>query len=387
MGCASMTSVEGRRFESGYPGVSDRLNSTSPVDQLPLHNPDYTLAWPREVFLDELRAILARLDAGVGNVGQLLLEEAFVGSAPSERFRAAGQGAEPMLSELLRRADELQPHRQARRPYFIARTGPVEQPSAPDWDGAKRRFTRVVNELDDHGYFDLAWGLDCVDGHRDWRRPEMSIEDALGIAGIQPLGPSELWSEALFLSAIEVLHDLVARPRNIFRVHDLAECGRHYSEPAPVAGQAIYRAKVNEILDQSNLPYRLASGGEDSGRVVAFTNDARESLAESLVQAPPLGERDELLHAIALFRGRGADRETKRSAVVVLARILERHRKMLKSELLSRDERALFQIANDFDLRHSNQRQLVDYDDAFLDWVFWWYLATIDLLRSLLARS
>ena len=59
---------------------------------------------------------------------------------------------------------------------------------------------------------------------------------------------------------------------------------------------------------------------------------------------------------------------------------------MLKEALFSKDEVALFVIANKFDLRHGDEKQHTDYDPAFLDWVFRWYLATVELTDRLLAR-
>ncbi len=67
--------------------------------------------------------------------------------------------------------------------------------------------------------------------------------------------------------------------------------------------------------------------------------------------------------------------------------VLESQRAILKSELLSKDEGALFDIANNFDLRHRNANQRSDYDPLFLEWVFSWYLGTITLVASLAARS
>lgn len=94
---------------------------------------------------------------------------------------------------------------------------------------------------------------------------------------------------------------------------------------------------------------------------------------------------DPVRHAVALFRARGATEHDKRSAIVVLAGVLEERRGLLKAELFRRDEGALFQIANEYELRHRNQSQRRDYDPAFLDWFFWWYLATIELTDRLLA--
>ncbi len=82
-----------------------------------------------------------------------------------------------------------------------------------------------------------------------------------------------------------------------------------------------------------------------------------------------------------------ADREAKRSAVVALARVLEDRRRLLKAELVSSDEGALFHIANKFDLRHRDGKQHQRYAEAFLDWIFWWYLATIELTDRLHAEQ
>jgi hypothetical protein len=73
--------------------------------------------------------------------------------------------------------------------------------------------------------------------------------------------------------------------------------------------------------------------------------------------------------------------------VTALARILEQRRQLLKTHLFSKDEGALFQIANEFDIRHSNERQREEYDDVFLDWTFWWYIATIELCDQLDSRE
>jgi hypothetical protein len=71
--------------------------------------------------------------------------------------------------------------------------------------------------------------------------------------------------------------------------------------------------------------------------------------------------------------------EERRSAVITLAGLLEERRDLLRAELLTKDEGALFQIANAFAIRHQRADQRGDYDSAFLDWLFWWYLGTVEL--------
>jgi len=123
------------------------------------------------------------------------------------------------------------------------------------------------------------------------------------------------------------------------------------------------------------------------GRLVRAAGDDRDELVEQALQTPNPSDRNAVRHAIALFRSRGVDRENKRSAVLALHRVLEDRRPLINTELMRKDEGALFQIANQFDLRHHDQSQQDDYDPIFLDWIFWWYLATVELTDQLLARQ
>lgn len=96
---------------------------------------------------------------------------------------------------------------------------------------------------------------------------------------------------------------------------------------------------------------------------------------------------DKVRHAVTLFRSRGTSVEGKRSACIALAEVLEARRGLLKAELLSKDEGALFRIASEFAIRHQKADQRPDYDEAYLDWLYWWYLATIELTNQLLTRA
>lgn len=87
------------------------------------------------------------------------------------------------------------------------------------------------------------------------------------------------------------------------------------------------------------------------------------------------------------FRRRGASAHDKRSAVLTLVGILEERRELIATRVGSKDEGALFTIANQFAIRHQRRGQQGDYDPVFLDWIFWWYLATVELTDRILARD
>lgn len=176
----------------------------------------------------------------------------------------------------------------------------------------------------------------------------------------------------------------MARPRNRFW-HDYGGCGWDYSNYATAPGRAVYRWRVDQVLAAGGIPLRLADSGEDIGRLVHEPGDSRKDLVTAALATPAQSDRDTVEHAVALFRSRWAGREDKRSACRALAGLLEDRRSLIKQELLSTDEGALFEIANKFAVRHRNADQRVHYDDAFLDWLFWWYLATFELTDRLLA--
>jgi len=57
---------------------------------------------------------------------------------------------------------------------------------------------------------------------------------------------------------------------------------------------------------------------------------------------------------------------------VALAGVLKERRALLEQTLYSKDEGALFELANNFALRPRRNDQKSDHDPIFLDWMFWW---------------
>ncbi|MGC4773125.1 hypothetical protein ACLQ25_29660 [Micromonospora sp. DT44] len=380
--------------------------------------PDYELAWPRHLFVAEASALLATSRNADGSRVEWLLEEAFTSSTPIEDFKAAPTRAvdpfgdddpwataspggstkasgttQPVvaqsdfLSELIKRADVLR-EAIAPRPYWPERTptgiSASRQPLSRE--KAKRRFVSLVAELTRNGYLERVFPGECVDLPTDVDVDESAkLQEMLGIPDLWPLQPAQ-WDDDVFYGVIEVIHDLVARPRERWW-HNWNSCGWHYSGFAVTPARALYRWRVNKILADAHIALRLAGEGEDAGRLVHMVHDDRRVLVEQALRSPDPKAADQIKHAIALFRGRTATDQDKRSAIVTLAHVLERRRTLLKAELLRRDEGALFNIANEFAIRHENEQQKADYDPVFLDWIFWWYLATVELTDRLLTRG
>lgn len=372
--------------------------------------PDYELAWPRELFAAEANAVLASRNHGWRDNAEVLLREAFAGDTPAEDLRTVrwsdippemhDPDCEPddvldddvlqrtFLLHLVSCAAQL-PGPMATKPYWSVRNAPetAEDPTNDQKAAARlqREWWQLVEDLRARGY------LSRVTPERAGRPDgaasvllDLELEKRIGVADLWSMG-GEGWTLDEFYSLVEIVHDLIARPRQ--RAWDMSGEGRWcYMDFAPAPGRALYRWQVNQLLARHAVGLQLAADGEDMGRLVRATDDAREDLVERAQQSPDPAVREDAGHAIALFRGRTATTADRRSAVIALTGILERRQRLLKRELFSQDEDALFLIANRFDLRHRKTSQQGDYDPIFLDWLFWWYLATVELTDRLLAR-
>ncbi|WP_432171221.1 hypothetical protein [Streptomyces sp. 1222.5] len=370
---------------------------------------NYELLWPAELLASEgeriLRASDRTSDSSWVDRATWLITEALAGTTAVADFEElpdrdaptddpwssttpgwgnrAGTGKREWFTELVNRAGELR-QAAAPRPYWPQRRGRGLSHDGSTPRDTRRDFARIISDFADNGYLAEVFGEECVDDPNDLPDASQVIDRRLGIPNLWPLAP-ETWDEDTFFGLIEVFHDLVSRPRTR-RFHSWNMCGWHHSEFHNGPARVLYRGKVNELLREAGIDYELAAEGEDLGRLVAVTDDARSALVHRALtnSAPDITTR--VRHAIALFRGRDTTVESKRSAIVTLAGILEERRALLKDKL-GKDEGALFEIANRYDLRHRKANQRGDYDEAFLDWIFWWYLGTVELANRLIASQ
>lgn len=372
--------------------------------------------WPRQIFTCEAQEVLDfPPKQGPDDAVRLLLEEAFHNDAAREYlddnrdrfpeaeedgydFFSAGSKAPLaerssglLLKDLLTQLDSVGDYKPRR--FFSARRS-AETGGAMGLAETKRDFTRLIGDWYKSGYFDRAFGGDCPDeGHDAIASGQKKLAEVTGLDEIlwPPLSGEALstahegWSEDVFLTLVEALFDEIARPRT-FWWHDFCR-HRHYLDFSKPTGQELYLWRVNELLDRSVLPFRLSSDSPDRGYVVSLTFGPLHELAHQSLVSAPNDDRGGVGHALKLFRSRTATRHEKRSAVVELAGLLEARREAIKSLLATKDEGDLFNIANNFALRHRDMNQKGDYREAWLDWIFWWYLSTLKLTYSLEADS
>lgn len=163
-------------------------------------------------------------------------------------------------------------------------------------------------------------------------------------------------------------------------LHTEAVSHRAHSEDARLT----FRAIINRELALYDPPMELVN----DGRVVEMApGDLQPLLDEPVPDDVPAPLRDPLRDAIAQFRQRGATSHDKRSALKHLADVLEPMRNEIDQHLLPKDESALFDIANNFWIRHNNRSQKRNYNGVWLDWTFYVYVATAHALLSVLDRQ
>ncbi|MCZ4561808.1 hypothetical protein O4160_13275 [Rhodococcus sp. IEGM 1401] len=369
---------------------------------------EYQLRWPRALFVQEAAKLL-NLRASEDNWDdrcKLLLRDAFVDfpacgplddlnelpgtlglewvNKPKDNVFSYRQS---FLRDLMSQADQLNEDPSARRPLWRERHGittSAESPAA--FDTLVTRYVDLANDLDTLCYFDRIFTKDCVDDQRG-HQPEQYLYQNLTVDLAWPLDSSVLIGDRdLFYDVVEVLHDAAARPRDGWE-HNYNECGWHGKQFDSTSGRAVYRWRVNKLFDRHDVRLRLAEDGAEEGRLVTTTDDARNDLIDTATSRTTPSV-DRVQHGVEQFRKRGATRNDKRSAARSLADVLESRRKNVLADALNKTHAGqLFLIANKFDIRHHAEDQNSDYPDYYLDWIFWLYLATIELTNNILEEQ
>jgi hypothetical protein len=259
-----------------------------------------------------------------------------------------------------------------------------------DFERLKKFTLTVIDELRGRGFFVEAFGYYCVDN--DWvdgalgRSPERWFLVNLSRDNIWPIhehGPS--YDPDTFFDVLETLHDLVSKPVDGWH-HDFCGCGMHWHTFDSSAGQEELRTHLNPLLERGKTQLELSSTGEIATLVPSEMRDLLGAPLPASADPDLVGSRVDT--AIGLYRSRNSTRTDRRQAVRELADVLEPLRSEIREEMLPKDERELFRLANGFAIRHNNRDQRKDYDDAiWLSWAFYVYLATIHAVLRLRERQ
>ena len=274
------------------------------------------------------------------------------------------------------------------RRYYSVRTGKNPNGSSIGLDMFATLFYSIYRGLDDAGYFQEYFGYSCVD---DGEVPgKLGAEP--GAVMLFKLRKQHLWpfpdkfaglSEEDLFDLVEFMYDHCSKPVE-GRYHSYSACGWHYHEFNQVEGQAEFRSKMTELLSSYAPGYELSPTGE----ILELASPGVEPLLTTALPIVDSNIQGRVASAIAKFRRYRSSAEERRDAVRDLADVLEYLRPQLKLVLDRQDEADLFNIANNFGIRHHNSQQKTNYDQSiWLSWVFYFYLATVHAAVRMLDRG
>jgi hypothetical protein len=241
-------------------------------------------------------------------------------------------------------------------------------------------FGRVFSHMEKDGYFNEAFGFGCADGgYIDGKVRDIELEMLLTVRkkDLWPIDTAGAhYSEDDFFDVIEFLFQHVSKPIDGY-YHSWNECGTHWETFNQAEGRIEFRDKVNEVLVQYEKPFDLSS----NGGVLLKPEAGFEPIFEADIPSNDSNVVTRINAAVLCYRRHGSTLDDRRQAVRELADVLEYLRPKVKVLLTSRDERDLFNIANNFGVRHHNDKQKTTYDTAlWLSWMFYFYLATIHVV-------
>jgi hypothetical protein len=279
--------------------------------------------------------------------------------------------------------------------------GPLAKPTIND---VARALTLTIDEMWKRDYMQEWHGFTCVDAGEVVGRAAMPLADHIeaetGWRSAWPLfdpliDPDEPHedleleaqeAEDMLFDLIEYFHRHVSEgiDDDGNRYHSWSNCGWHYHTFEPAPAQALFRQRMNRTLMNYRGGFRIS----ERGQIEHTADEGLDQLIDAVLPTkdPDIAQR--VAGAIALYRNRGRTEEDLRLAVRELFDVLEKLRPELKAEMLSKDEGALFNIANNFTIRHLNKQEKGDYDFAIWhQWMFYVNLSTIHVITRLVNRK
>jgi hypothetical protein len=246
------------------------------------------------------------------------------------------------------------------------------------------QYRKFVSE----GYFQHSFGYDCVDAGYVQGTLKISLSDQLILTfsdrgeTILPTSKNiiNLDTDSLF-DLIEFLYDYIAKPIK-FNYHSYNNCGLHVIDASIEEGRQEWRDELNKSLVLLDSQYRLTNDGKIE--LLPSSEGLRDLVDKYELPLNVENIDDRVKHACNLFLKHDSRLDDKRDALKNLADVLEFLRKDLKNHIPNNEVNDLFNIANNFGIRHHNDKQKTQYDqESYFTWIFYSYLSTIDLFAKL----
>ena len=222
--------------------------------------------------------------------------------------------------------------------------------------------------------------------------PEAIKHEAALDLGFQVF-PITKWSldditEDHIFDSLEFLYDRVSKPGEMVEMTN--ETGFNYYDYGSYddeAGREEFKNKINAFLADYKIGFELTEEGIILAR---GTDGLQDILVAEIIPYDEVNVDSKVRNAITKWRNRHLSLSEKKEAIRELADVFEwlKKTKELGTVLDGKDESALFDLANNFGIRHHNPNQKTNYDRAiWYSWIFHFYLATYHAAIRLLIKK
>lgn len=189
--------------------------------------------------------------------------------------------------------------------------------------------------------------------------------------------PLEDKTEDHIFDVIEFLYDHASKPGDWVTHHSSTGWDfEDYDSYDEAAGKEEFRAAANLIFADVSDGYELGNDGQIRANA---TGGLEHIIGAQIVPFDETHVDNKVRLAFEKWRNRHATLDDKKEAVRLLADVFEwlKDTQQLQKALAKKDESDLFNIANNFSIRHHEQAQKTNYDQAiWYNWMFHFYLAT-----------
>jgi hypothetical protein len=268
----------------------------------------------------------------------------------------------------------------APRELYSVRTGKNKNQVGLDLSRTLQLFEGLFDELKQDGYLDEYLGSWCVDQGDvpgKIRKPDLDVQIKTRKDHLWPIKDNiASYTEDDLFDITEYIHTVVSKPIE-GNYHNYSNCGMHWHTFNKHEGETYYRERVNEILSIYVGSFEINVNGE----ILAGAGRGFEPLFKADIPTDDGNIRQRADAAILRYRRHGSTLDDRRQAVRDLADVLEYVRPDVKKHFSAKDESDLFNIINNFGIRHHNERQKTGYDAGlWLSWMFYFFLSTIHLV-------
>lgn len=187
----------------------------------------------------------------------------------------------------------------------------------------------------------------------------------LGKEDLIPISDEYSYSEEDVFDLIELFYDYASLPNAL-----------NEATYEKIAGQSIFRKEMNGILNNYHTGYELT----EEGYIRNLVNNGLEGILDSKQKFidDDISE-DAVQVAKKKFFHYKADESDKKGAILEIGGVLEKLKKSNQLKLHKQDETELFDVLNNFNLRHNRPDQKPNYDkDIYYPWVFHNLLSALD---------